>query len=172
MKKWKTKNINQSGKMTVWTMAGNIDKLYQTYGSKYFSEINVLAYCDIKTSDQLIMYGHNMGKNKMFGVLTNYRDELYFKEHPTIIFETKNKKYEYEIFTVMSVNKYDFDYWSFVMAKDESEYDEFIGKVKHYNLIDCTSKPNYGEKVLTLSTCDNRKGYDYRFVVIAKKNEQ
>lgn len=38
-----TKNINQSGKMTVWTMAGNIDKLYQTYGSKYFSEINVLA---------------------------------------------------------------------------------------------------------------------------------
>ncbi|MCM1245826.1 MAG: AAA family ATPase [Roseburia sp.] len=37
------KNINQSGKMTVWTMAGNIDKLYQTYGSKYFSEINVLA---------------------------------------------------------------------------------------------------------------------------------
>lgn len=38
-----TKNINQSGKMVVWTMAGNIDKLYHTYGAKYFSEINVLA---------------------------------------------------------------------------------------------------------------------------------
>lgn len=38
-----TKNINQSGKMVVWTMAGNIDKLYHTYGAKYFSGINVLA---------------------------------------------------------------------------------------------------------------------------------
>lgn len=38
-----TKNINQSGKMVVWTMAGNIDKLYHTYGAKYFSKINVLA---------------------------------------------------------------------------------------------------------------------------------
>lgn len=38
-----TKNINQSGKMVVWTMAGNIDKLYHTYGAKYFSVINVLA---------------------------------------------------------------------------------------------------------------------------------
>lgn len=27
------KNINQSGKMTVWIMAGNIDNLYQTHHS-------------------------------------------------------------------------------------------------------------------------------------------
>jgi len=27
--------------------------------------------------------------------------------------------------------------------------------------------PKYGEKILTLSTCDNSRGDDYRFVVFA-----
>ena len=141
----------------------DINKDYSSYGTPYLS-----AYCDLKTSDQLIVYGHNMGYNKMFGVLTNYRDESYLKAHPSIILETKNKKSEYEIFAVMSVNKYDFPYWSFVMAKDEAEYDEYVEKVIHYTLQNCTHKPNYGDQILALSTCDNRRGHDYRFVVMAK----
>ena len=141
----------------------DINKKFSSYGTPYLS-----AYCDIKTSDQLIVYGHNMGHNKMFGVLTNYRDESYLKAHPSIIFETKKEKSEYDIFAVMSVNKYDFAYWSFVMAKDEAEYDEYVEKVIHYTLQNCTHKPNYGDQILALSTCDNGRGHDYRFVVMAK----
>lgn len=142
----------------------DINKDYSTYGTPYLS-----AYCDLKTSDQLIVYGHNMGYNKMFGVLTNYRDESYLKTHPSIIFETKKEKSEYEIFAVMSVNKYDFPYWNFVMAKDEAEYDEYVEKVIHYTLLNCTTKPNYGDQILTLSTCDNSRGINFRFVVLAKR---
>lgn len=71
----------------------------------------------------------------------------------------------------MSVNKYDFPYWSFIIAKDEAEYDEYVEKVIHYTLQNCTTKPNYGAQILALSTCDNRRGHDYRFVVLAKKLE-
>ncbi len=38
-----SKNINQSKKPVVWTMAGGIDRLHNTYGKRFFSEVKVLA---------------------------------------------------------------------------------------------------------------------------------
>ena len=38
-----SKNISQSKKPVVWTMAGGIDRLHHTYGKSFFSEIKVLA---------------------------------------------------------------------------------------------------------------------------------
>ena len=38
-----SKNISQSKKPVVWTMAGGIDRLNHTYGKRFFSEIKVLA---------------------------------------------------------------------------------------------------------------------------------
>lgn len=142
----------------------DINKDYSSYGIPYLS-----AYCDIKTSDQLIVYGHNMGYNKMFGVLTNYRDESYLKEHPSIIFETKNKKSEYEIFAVMSVKIYDFQFWKFTMARDENDFNEYVNSTVVYSLKTTGEVPKYGEQILALSTCDNSRGAEWRFVVLAKE---
>lgn len=140
----------------------DINKDYSSYGTPYLS-----AYCDIKSSDQLIVYGHNMGHNKMFGVLTNYRDESYLKAHPSIIFETKKEKSEYEIFAVMSVNIYKFQYWKFTMAKDEIYFKEYVNSVIINNLYIACKAPEYGEQILALSTCDNSRGDGWRFVVLA-----
>ena len=139
----------------------DIDKNYSFYGTPYLS-----AYCDIKSSDNLIIYGHNINGGKMFGALTQYRDETFYKKHKDILFTTKDKK-KYKIFSVISVNKNDFPYWKFVMAQDESDYDTFINKVRQYSIYDIDITPKYGEKILTLSTCDNSRGDDYRFVVFA-----
>lgn len=38
-----SKNINQSKKPVVWTMAGGLDRLPNTYGKRFFSEVKVLA---------------------------------------------------------------------------------------------------------------------------------
>lgn len=38
-----SKNITQTGKPVVWTMAGGLDKLPNTYGKRFFSDIKVLA---------------------------------------------------------------------------------------------------------------------------------
>lgn len=139
----------------------DIDKNYSFYGTPYLS-----AYCDLEKSDNLIIYGHNINGGKMFGALTQYRDENFYKKHKNILFTTKDKK-KYKIFSVISVNKNDFPYWKCVMAQDESDYDTFINKAKQYSIYDIDITPKYGEKILTLSTCDNSRGDDYRFVVFA-----
>lgn len=137
----------------------DIDKNYSFYGTPYLS-----AYCDLEKSDNLIIYGHNINGERMFGALTQYKDESFYKKHRDIYFTTESKD-KYEIFAVISVNKYAFPYWQFVMAQDEVDYDEFVSKVKQYSLYDTGIIPKYGEKLITLSTCNNSRGNDYRFVV-------
>lgn len=139
----------------------DIDKNYSFYGTPYLS-----AYCDLEKSDNLIIYGHNINGGKMFGALTQYRNEKFYKQHKEILFTTKGKK-KYKIFSVISINKNDFPYWKFVMAQDEPDYDKFINKAKKYSIYNIDITPKYGEKILTLSTCDNSRGDDYRFVVFA-----
>ena len=73
------------------------------------------------------------------------------------------------MFAVMSVNIKEFEYWKFVMARDEKDYDEFVEKVLEHSLWRTVEKPKYGEQMIMLSTCDNRKGDDWRIVVIGKK---
>lgn len=141
----------------------DIDKNYSFYGTPYLS-----AYCDLEKSDNLIIYGHNINGGRMFGALTQYKDESFYKKHKNIYLTIEDKS-KYEIFAIISVNKYEFPYWKFVMAQDESDYNEFICKAKQYSIYDTRITPKYGDKVITLSTCDNSRGNDYRFVVFGIK---
>lgn len=140
----------------------DINKNYSFYGTPYLS-----AYCDLEKSDNLIIYGHNIYGGKMFGALTQYKDERFCQMHKNIYFTTEEKS-RYEIFAVISVNKYSFPYWKFVMAQDETDYDEFINEVKQYSLYDTGITPEYGDRLITLSTCDDGRGDDYRFVVFGR----
>ncbi|MFR6563414.1 MAG: hypothetical protein ACLUR5_17050 [Eubacterium ventriosum] len=58
----------------------------------------------------------------------------FYQKHKKIYFTIREKRYE--IFAVISVNKYEFPYWKFIMAQDENDYDEFVDKVKQYSLYD------------------------------------
>lgn len=133
----------------------DFNKNYSFYGTPYLS-----AYCDINKSDNLIIYGHNINGGKMFGVLEQYKDKDFFDRHRNIYFTTDRRR-EYEVFAVMSVNIREFEYWKFVMARDEKDYGEFVEKVLEYSILNAGEKPKYGEKMLMLSTCDNGKGDDW-----------
>jgi sortase B len=141
----------------------DFNRNYSFYGTPYLS-----AYCDLKKSDNLIIYGHNINGGKMFGALEQYREKKFFGRHKKIYFTTDQKR-EYEVFAVMSVNIKEFEYWKFVMARDEKDYDEFVEKVLEHGLWNIGEKPKYGEQTLMLSTCDNGKGDDWRIVVVGKK---
>ena len=138
----------------------DFNRNYSFYGTPYLS-----AYCDVNKSDNLIIYGHNINGGKMFGALEKYKDKEFFNKDRKIYFTT-DKKREYEVFAVMSVNIHEFEYWKFIMAKDEKEYDEFVDKVEEHSSWRQENKPKYGEQMLMLSTCDNGKGDDWRIVVI------
>lgn len=141
----------------------DFDKEYSFYGTPYLS-----AYCDLKESDNLIIYGHNISGGRMFGALTKYKDEKFYKQHKIIKFIT-DQEYEYEIFAVMSVNINEFEYWKFTMARDEADYNGFVNTVIGNSIYDTGVVPEHGEQMICLSTCDNSRGDLFRFVVLAKK---
>ena len=130
----------------------DFDKNYSFYGTPYLS-----AYCDLKKSDNLIIYGHNINGGKMFGALEQYKDKDFFDRHRKIYF-TADRRREYEVFAVMSVNVKKFKYWKFIMARDEKDYNEFVEKVLEHSLWSTEEKLKHGEQMLMLSTCDNGKG--------------
>ena len=141
----------------------DFDKNYSFYGTPYLS-----AYCDLKKSDNLIIYGHNINGGKMFGALEQYKVKDFFDRHRKIYFTTDRRR-EYEVFAVMSVNVRKFKYWKFIMARDEKDYDEFVQKVLEHSMWNIGGKPKYKEQILMLSTCDNGKEDDWRIVVVGKE---
>lgn len=132
---------------------------YSYFGTPYLAD-----YCNLD-SDNMIIYGHNISNKYVFGKLMKYKNYDYYKNHKIIYFTT-DQKHKYEIISVMSINVSAFDYM-FVMAESKEDYDSFIDKVKSNSLYDCSTNAEYGKQLLTLSTCDNSRGKDYRIVIVA-----
>ncbi|MGN0291931.1 MAG: class B sortase [Lachnospiraceae bacterium] len=144
----------------------NFDKEESNYGVPYISEA-----CDIETpSDNIIIYGHHIKGRKMFGELMNYEEESFYKEHKIINFDTLKEEGKYEVFAVFKTTAYEgegFAYYEFIDAKDESEFKDFVKQCKSLALYETGITPEYGDKLLTLSTCEYSQE-EGRFVVVAK----
>lgn len=135
----------------------------------YFGTPYLACYCNTD-SDNMIIYGHNISSKYVFGKLIKYKDYDYCKNH-NIIYFTTDQKHKYEIISVMSINVYDFDY-TFVTAQNKKDYDSFVDKVKSNSLYDCDTNAEYRKQLLTLSTCDNSRGKDYRLIIVAAEIKQ
>lgn len=78
-----SKNINQSGKPVVWTMAGCIDKLHHTYNARFFRQIHVLALtADEATLRRRMTVGRGIEDPDWIQSSVDYNE--YFKTHTTI----------------------------------------------------------------------------------------
>lgn len=137
------------------------------YGEYSYSGVPFLdSRCSLK-SGNLIIYGHNMKNGTMFGSLRNYTDEEYLKGHPVIEFETQSGCVEYAIFAVVPVNKQD-EWYRFIDAADEAGYEKQIQQIRGRSLHDTDILPEYGQQLLTLSTCYHSSDGG-RLLVIAVK---
>lgn len=130
--------------------------------------------CDVvKGCDNMILYGHHMQSGKMFGGLNKYSRESYYKEHPRIRFDTIYEKGEYEVMYVFRSKVYSeeevtFKYYQFINASSEQEFNSYMNEMKALSLYDTGVTAVYGDRLLTLSTCDYQEN-DGRFVVVAKR---
>lgn len=125
-------------------------------------------------SDNLIIYGHHMNSGKMFADLEKYKDEDFYKEHPMIQFRTIWGNEEYEILAAFTTPVYtgnDFNYYSFIKAQKGEDYEYFIREIKRKGIYETKVTAFYGEKLLTLSTCEYSQK-NGRMVVVAKKVER
>lgn len=145
------------------------DKGYTDYGCPYVQE-----NCDVQLpTDNVIIYGHHMKNGTMFADLEKFKSEDFYKEHKTIIFNTITDKCEYEIVAVFKTVVYTddpsaFKYYRFVNADTPEQFDEFIAKCKELSLYDTGVTAEYGDKLITLSTCEYSRT-NGRLVVVAKR---
>ena len=144
----------------------NFEKEYSDLGTPYVQE-----NCDLLTSDNLVIYGHHIKGQKMFGALENYKSKDFYEEHKTIRFDTLTKRGEYEIIAVFKTVAYSsagFRYYDFVNAEDENAFNAYISKCKELALYDTGVTAEYGDRLITLSTCEY-SAQNGRLVVVAKR---
>ena len=148
-----------------------------TYKKEYSKDGSIFLDKDYDwniPSSNLLIYGHNNKNGNMFQDLLKYEDENYYKEHPIIEFTTVNEDSNYEIISVFKSRVYYkseknvFRYYYFINAENEEEYNYYVEESKKASLYDTGKTAEYGEQLLTLSTCEYSQE-DGRFVIVAKK---
>lgn len=140
------------------------------YGCLYVRE-----QTDLDAGTNFIIYGHNMKDGSMFGDLDLYVKESFFKEHPTVSFDTLYEERTYKIVAVLRSRVYNVDddafkYYQFYEADTQEEFEDFYGNIKALSLYDTGVEAEFGDTFLTLSTCAYHVK-DGRLVVVAKRME-
>ncbi len=111
------------------------------------------------TSENLIVYGHNMKDYSMFGSLRRYRQDIsYYEQHPLIEMNSNYEKYTFKIFGYFVADAVDntdtrFEYWNYIELDDEERFYEYVNEAKRRSLILTDVDVEYGDQLLTLSTC-------------------
>lgn len=129
--------------------------------------------CNVtKPSDNVIIYAHNMRDGSMFAELLNYKDKAFAQKHKTIEFDTLYERGEYEVlyaFRTRVGKKDEVKYHEFIDAGNQEDFYAFIEEIKKQAVyINENNTAEYGDKLLTLSTCSYNTSNE-RFVVMAKK---
>ncbi len=133
--------------------------------------IYVREQCDVQApSDNVTVYGHRMRDGSMFKDLVGYCKESYFLQHRYITFNTLTACHSYEVLAVFKTvaNDSGFAYHLFVDASEPEEFEAYIARCKELALYDTGVEAAYGDKLITLSTCDSSRT-DGRLVVVAKR---
>ena len=127
-------------------------------------------------SSNLLIYGHRNTKGLLFEDLIKYQDKDFYNDHKTIRFTTATEDSTYEVMAAFNSRVYYqdetnvFRYYYFVNAENKSEYDEFVENCKKSSLYETGVTAEYGDQLLTLSTCEYSQK-DGRFAVVARKIE-
>ena len=125
-------------------------------------------------SSNLLIYGHNFSDGVMLSDLLKYADKSFYEAHPVIKLTTPEEDAEYEIIAVFYSRLYYkseknvFRYYFFVNAEDEAAFNEFVFNAKAASIYDTGKTAEYGDQLLTLSTCEYSQE-DGRFAVVARK---
>ncbi len=142
------------------------DGAYSYYGVPYAFE-----KATFKDADNFVIFGHHMDNGSMFSDLANYTSWSFYNEHKYIQFDTIEAYGRYEIIAVVKTvagGQDEFEYHTFAKAQTPEEFDDFVAECKERSLYPIETTAAYGDKLLTLSTCEYSVE-NGRLAVIAKK---
>lgn len=120
-----------------------------------------------------LIHGHNMKNGTMFATLLSYAQKEFWQQHPIIEFDTLSESGTYEViaafYSRISLQEEDsFAYYQYTDLSDPEDFNAYINQVEQAALYETGVTAQYGDQLLTLSTCSYHV-QDGRFVVVAKK---
>jgi len=148
-------------------------ELFMDYRN-HFDDVDEDGYLRYPNSDNLVIYGHEMADEQMFGSLKYYRNNYdYYGQHPIIQLNSNYEQYQYKIFAFFVLDAEDetetkFDCWNKLDFDDEEDFYDFVNEVKRRNIRLNDVDVKYGDKLLTLSTCNGIFGDRGRLIVMAR----
>ena len=148
------------------------DRLYATAGSLFLDERCRLD--DPATANWLI-YGHNMADGSMLGELDRYEDPDFYAAHPTFTFDTLTEPGTWQVVAVLrtELGADALPYYTFFDADGRADWQQRVDAMLELALYDTGVLPEYGQQLLTLSTCGTSSIYtDERLAVLAVRVEE
>lgn len=136
------------------------------YGLPYIEE-----RCKLPAgSTNIIIYGHHMKDGSMFADLEKYESETFYRDNPTIRFETLWDAAEYEIAGILKMPADDLaiDLAQSIQFERKKDFDSFAEKIKWDSLYQTEAELQWGDSLLTLITCEYSQT-DGRIVIVARK---
>lgn len=111
-------------------------------------------------SGNLLIHGHNMKNGNMFAALTEYQSPDFVQEHSLVILYTEERTQVYEVMAVILTDVGTEDgeqFYNLLNEAGESDrrkaFEAYVKLVKSRSLIDTEVTAEYGDSLLTLSTC-------------------
>ena len=144
----------------------NFYKENATCGTIYVREA-----CNVnQPSDNVTVYGHNMRNGTMFADLHKYEKKSFWEDHRYVNFDTLHEYRTYEIFAIIKTTAdltKGFSYHVYDTFATEKAFNEYVSTCQNLSLYDTGIEPVFGDKLLTLSTCDKSIS-DGRLVVVCR----
>ena len=140
----------------------NFEKKYNSAGWIFADYKNKLD----GTDKNIVIYGHNMRDDSMFGSLKNVLEEEWYnnEENHVINFVTEKEEQKYQVFSIYEIKNE--DYYIDTEFKN-NEFEKFIDTLKNRSIKDFNVQVSETDRILTLSTCANNN--KYRVVLHAKR---
>lgn len=119
------------------------------------------------TDKNIVIYGHNMRDDSMFGSLKNILNSDWYdnEENTNITLYTENEKCIYKVFSIYKIESE--DYYITTEFENDKKFEQFVNTIKKRSIKDFSVDVSKDDNILTLSTCANNN--KYRVVLHAKK---
>lgn len=151
----------------------NFQKEHATAGVPF---IDASSDIFVPTSNFLI-YGHNMKNGTMFHDMLKYKDKSFYQEHKTFRFDTiyKGGQGTYEIIAagyskIYSEDSDAFKYYQYAGITSRSDFNEYLKGVKELSEYNTGVSAEYGDQLVTLSTCAYHEK-NGRFFIVGKRTD-
>ena len=142
---------------------------YSLSGTPFFD-----ARCtDPMAVDCLIIYGHNMKNGTMFSNLLQYETAGFYQAHPTLTLALPGETWTYSIFAALHLDTddaADLALYDSAGALDETQFAALVHQLQSRALYATGIQPQYGQKLLLLSTC-SKHTTNGRMVVVGVQQD-